>query len=124
MKRFFTAILLVLQFVLCADSIQAQTVEKLKLKRFYRNDHLDVQIEAICKDCNLRFVYDYEHLHKYKVQIDPETSKLKTVGAVLDMLSYSWNMLVLLGEDGYIYIAKDKDHLQELMKSNQQSPVL
>lgn len=55
MKRFFTAILLVLQFVLCADSIQAQTVEKLKLKRFYRNDHLDVQIEAIGKDCRLPY---------------------------------------------------------------------
>lgn len=52
MKRFFAAILLVLQIGICADLVQAQTVEKLKLKRFYRNDHLDVQIEAIGKDCN------------------------------------------------------------------------
>ena len=100
MKRFFAAILLVLQIGICADLVQAQTVEKLKLKRFYRNDHLDVQIEAIGKDCNLRFIYDYDHLHRYKIQIDPETSKLKTVGAVLDMLEYSWDMWVELGEDG------------------------
>lgn len=123
MKRFFAAILLVLQIGICADLVQAQTVEKLKLKRFYRNDHLDVQIEAIGKDCNLRFIYDYDHLHRYKIQIDPETSKLKTVGAVLDMLEYSWDMWVELGEDGYIYIARNLEHLNELKAKNQQSTI-
>lgn len=123
MKRFFAAILLVLQIGICADLVQAQTVEKLKLKRFYRNDHLDVQIEAIGKDCNLRFIYEYDHLHRYKTQIDPETSKLKTVGAVLDMLEYSWDMWVELGEDGYIYIARNLEHLNELKAKNQQSTI-
>ena len=110
MKRFFSAILLVLQIGICADLVQAQTVEKLKLKRFYRNDHLDVQIEAIGKDCNLRFIYDYDHLHRYKIQIDPETSKLKTVGAVLDMLEY---MDEKTSERTFYFGTDDFDHVWE-----------
>lgn len=66
----------------------AQTVEKLKLKRFYRADHLDLIMDAIGKDTDLRFIYDTDHLHRYKLSVDPLSygSKVKTVGAVLDIL--------------------------------------
>ena len=74
-----------LLIVFFVQSAEAQTVEKLKLKRFYRPDYLDVTIDAIGKDTDLRFVYDKEHLHRYKLAVDPlsSDSKVKTVGAVL-----------------------------------------
>ena len=103
----------------------AQTVGKLKLKRFYRTDHLDLIVNAIGKDTDLRFVYDTEHLHRYKLSVDPLSydSKVKTVGAVLKILREGWDMEVLVGEDGYIYIAKDKEHLQQLRERNRENTV-
>lgn len=73
------------------------------MKRFYRPDQLDVTIDAIGKDTNLRFIYDQEHLHRYKLSVDPLAydSKVKTVGAVLDILRFNWGMTVLVSEDGY-----------------------
>ena len=120
MKRILTAMLYALLMALSMSSLEAQTVEKLKLKRFYRPDHLDVIIDAIGKDTGLRFIYDKEHLHRYRMSVDPLSydSKVKTVGAVLKILSNSWDMEVLVGEDGYIYIARDKDHLQSLQNRN------
>ena len=120
MKRILTAMLYALLMALSVSSLEAQTVEKLKLKRFYRPDHLDVIIDAIGKDTGLRFIYDKEHLHRYRMSVDPLSydSKVKTVGAVLKILSNSWDMEVLVGEDGYIYIARDKDHLQSLQNRN------
>lgn len=67
----FTAALLVLHLIFGAYIAEAQTVEKLKLKRYHKYDYLDVNIDAIGKDCNLRFIYDKEHLHKYKASFDP-----------------------------------------------------
>lgn len=113
--------LYVLLMALSVQPLEAQSVEKIKLKRHYRTDHLDVIMDAIGKDTELRFIYDTEHLHKYKLRVDPleYDSKVKTVGAVLNILRRSWDMEVLLGEDGYIYIARDKDHLQQLQSMNQ-----
>jgi len=98
----------------------AQSVEKLKLKKYYPNDNVDAIIDAIGRDTNLRFIYDTDHLHHYRMSIDPTAvdSKEKTVGDVLDILRYSWNMEVLVAEDGYIYIARDKDSLLQLQESN------
>ena len=125
MKRYLTAILYVLLTALSVQSLEAQSIEKIKLKREYRTDYLDVIIDAIGKDTDLRFIYDTEHLHKYKLRIDPfeYDSKVKTVGAVLNILRRSWDMDVLLGEDGYIYIARDKEHLQQLQSRNQRATV-
>ena len=110
---------------LSAPEAQAQTVEKIKLKKFYRTDHLDVIIDAIGKDTDIRFIYDTEHLHRYRMAVDPlqYDSKVKTVGAVLNILRNSWDMEVLVGEDGYIYIARDRDHLQQLQERNQAATV-
>lgn len=125
MRHFLTAIFYALLIVVSVPSSQAQTVEKLKLKRFYRPDHLDVIIDAIGKDMNLRFIYEKEHLHRYRLSVDPleYDSKVKTVGAVLNMLRNSWDMEVLTGEDGYIYIARDKEHLKQLQNRNQAAKV-
>ena len=95
--------LFALLIALSMPSAQAQTVEKLKLKKFYRTDHLDVIIDTIGKDMNLRFIFDAEHLHRYRMSVDPlsDDSKVKTVGAVLNILRKSWDMEVLVAEDGY-----------------------
>ena len=124
-KRFITAILSVLLMAVAVLNAQAQTVEKLKLKRHYRYDHLDTIIDAIGKDTDIRFIYDTEHLHPYKMSVDPLSpdSKVKTVGAVLKRLQNGWDMTVLVGEDGYIYIARDAEHLRQLRQQNQQETV-
>ena len=90
--------LLALLMALLAQSSGAQSVEKLKLKRYYRTDYLNVTIDAIGKDTDLRFVYDKEHLHRYRLSVDPLSydSKVKTVGAVLKILRNSWDMTVQL----------------------------
>jgi exosome complex RNA-binding protein Rrp4 len=110
---------------LSVHPLQAQSIEKIKLKRNYRTDYLDIVIDVIGKDTELKFIYDTEHLHKYKLRVDPleYDSKVKTVGAVLNILRRSWDMEVLLGEDGYIYIARDKEHLQQLQSRNQAATV-
>lgn len=81
MKRYLTAVLYVLLMAFSVQPLEAQTVEKIKLKRHYRTDHLDVIMDAIGKDSNLRFIYDKDHLHRYRIQIDPLSydSKVKTV---------------------------------------------
>ncbi len=123
MRFFFTAILIVLQLGYSVSQVHAQTVEKLRLKRFYRYDHMDVIIDSIGKDHNLRFIYDKEHLHRYKASFDPtlDRSKVKTIGAVFDALRNGWDMLVVLGDDGYVYIARDMEHLQQLKVSNREN---
>lgn len=120
MRRILTAMLLVLLMGFSVQSAEAQTVEKLKLKKFYRTDHLDTIIDAIGKDMNLRFIFDAEHLHRYRLSVDPlsDDSKVKTVGAVLNILRKSWDMEVLVGDDGYIYIGRDEEHLQQLQNTN------
>ena len=67
---------------------------------------------------NLRFIYDIEHLHRYRLSLDPLStgSKVKTVGAVLDILRYSWDMKVLIDDDGFIYIAHDIAHLLRICR--------
>ena len=120
MRGCLIAILVMLQLFLCEHQAQAQTVEGLRLKRNYRYDNLDKIIDSIGKDMNIRFIFDREHLHHYKASFDPMMpgSKEKTVGAVLNVLRKSWNMSVLVGEDGYIYIARNDEHLAQLQNQN------
>ena len=120
MKRFWIVLLVILQLFSCIHHSQAQTVEKLRLKRAYRYNNLDYIIDAIGKDLDIRFIYDKEHLHRYKTSFDPtmSDSKEKTLGAVLNVLRDSWDMAVLIGEDGYIYIARDAEHLAQLQNQN------
>ena len=120
MRGYKPTILIVLQMLFCINNANAQTVEGLRLKRNYRYDNLDHIIDAIGKDLNIRFIYDKEHLHRYKTSFDPTMpdSKEKTLGAVLRVLRNSWDMSVLVGEDGFIYIARNPDHLTQLQNQN------
>lgn len=120
MKKLFAAAFAVLFLISFVQPVHAQTVEKLKLKKYYRTDYLDVIMTQIGKDTNLRFIYDKDHLHHYRMSVDPlsNDSKEKTVGSVLNILRKSWDMEVLVGDDGYIYIARDKDHLNQLQEQN------
>ena len=47
----------------------------------------------------------------------------KTVGEVLNTLRNSWNMVVLVGEDGYIYIARSREHLEQLQRENKAATI-
>ena len=120
MRRIFIAMLVVLQCLLFMHYAQAQTVEGLRLKRNYSYDNLDKIIDAIGQDMSIRFIFDREHLNRYKASFDPlmPNSKEKTVGAVLKVLRKSWDMSVLVGEDGFIYIACDDEHLAQLQNQN------
>jgi len=122
-KKLVTAIFIAFFMASFMPTVQAQTVEKLRLKKAHSSDYLDVIIDEIGEETDLRFYYDKEHLHRYKLAIDPTTydSKTKTVGGVLNILRFSWDMEVLVGDDGYIYIARNKEHLQQLQQRNHAS---
>ena len=104
MKKLGIAILTIVYIFLNIGYVYAQTVEGLRLKRNYRYDNLDKIINAIGEDLNIRFIYDREHLHRYKTSFDPtmSDSKEKTLGEVLKVLKNSWDMSILVGDDGYI----------------------
>ena len=54
MKRFITALICGILLLFHTQPIEAQTVEKLKLKQVYKQDHLDKIIDAIGKDTDVR----------------------------------------------------------------------
>ena len=120
MKRILILLFTLIQITLSATSADGQTVESLRLKRDYYYDNLDKIIDAIGNDLNIRFVYDREHLNHYKTSFKPKMSRSeeKTVGEVLNTMRSSWNMTVHVGEDGYIYIARNREHLEQLQSSN------
>jgi hypothetical protein len=64
------------------------------------------------KDKNIRFVYDKEHLSKYSTSVNPEEEK--TINGMLKMFHSAWGMETLISDDGYIYIARSREHLEEL----------
>ncbi len=125
MRKYFIAIILSFQIVFCAGSLMGQTVEGLRLKRDYYYDNLDKIIDAIGKDLNIRFVYEREHLNRYKTSFKPKMSRTeeKTVGEVLKTMRSSWNMVTHIGEDGYIYIARSEEHLKQLQSENKSAIV-
>lgn len=49
------------------------------MTRFYRPDHLDVIIDAIGKDTNLRFIYDKDHLQHLRDMNQEATIQRQTV---------------------------------------------
>ncbi len=125
MKRYFIAIILFMQIAFTADCLYGQTVEGLRLKRDYRYDNLDKIIDAIGNDLNIRFIYERAHLNHYKTSFLPKMDRTepKTIKEVLNVLRRSWKMVVHIGEDGYIYIARSEEHLQQLMKNNKEAVV-
>jgi hypothetical protein len=101
--------------------LRAQTVENFKLPKDYMGS-LDEILPNLGKDLNLRFVYDPVYLQKYRTSL--MTNNERTVGGVLKMLGTSWDMVTLVGKDGYIYIAKDQEHLNELLQLKDEEKIV
>lgn len=90
---------------------QAQTVENFRLPKNYVG-RLDEILTEMGTDLNIRFIYDQATLQQYNTSL--MTDNEKTVGGVLRMVSKSWDMVTLVGKDGFIYIAKNKEQLDQL----------
>jgi hypothetical protein len=103
--------LLAAAFFLLPAALHAQAVGSLRIGKDYRGT-LDEIIAKMGKDKNIRFVYDKEHLSKYSTSVNPEEEK--TISGMLKMFRSAWGMETLIGDDGYIYIARSKEHLEEL----------
>jgi hypothetical protein len=99
--------------MLAALALHAQTVEGLRITKDYRG-RLDDILREIGKDRNIRFVYDSLHVSRYTTSVNPEQEK--TVGGMLKMFRHAWDMETQISPDGYIYIARNKTHLEELKR--------
>jgi hypothetical protein len=104
-------ILLFIAGMLVSASMQAQTIEGLRITEDYRG-RLDHILERIGKDKNIRFVYDTTHIAQYTTSVNPEEEK--TIGGMLKMFRRAWDMETLVSSDGYIYIAAGKTQLEQL----------
>ena len=107
MKQFIP----ILIFLLLPALSGAQTVENFRLPKNYVG-RLDEIITEMGEDLNIRFIYDQATLQQYNTSL--MTDNEKTVGGVLRMFTKSWDMVTLVGKDGFIYIAKDKAQLEQL----------
>lgn len=98
-------------FIFIPGLLCAQTVENFRLPKNYIG-RLDEILTEMGQDLNIRFIYDQATLKQYKTSF--MTDNEKTVGGVLKMVNASWDILTLVGKDGFIYIAKDKKQLEQL----------
>ena len=97
--------------MLTGIALQAQTIEGLRIMEDYRG-RLDDILNRIGKDKNIRFVYDSAHVARYTTSVN--SSEEKTIGGMLKMFRRAWDMETWIGSDGYIYIARNRKHLEEL----------
>ena len=101
----------VIVFLLIPLLSQAQTVENFRLPKNYTG-RLDEILTALGQDLNIRFIYDQDYLKQFNTVL--MTDQEKTVGGMLKMFTTSWDMVTLVGKDGFIYVAKDKEQLDQL----------
>jgi hypothetical protein len=113
MKQF--SLILFLLSILTIN-LEAQTVENFKLPKNY-SGRLDEILPEVGFDLNVRFIFDKDYLKKYSTVL--MTDQEKTVGGMLKMFRASWDMITLVGNDGFIYIARDKAQL-ELLQNNKE----
>ncbi|MDR1680953.1 MAG: TonB-dependent receptor [Prevotellaceae bacterium] len=97
--------------MLTGITLQAQTIEGLRINEDYRG-RLDDILNRIGKDKNIRFVYDSSHVARYTTSVNP--SEEKTIGGMLKMFRHAWDMETWISDDGYIYIARNREHLEQL----------
>ena len=115
-----TKIVLTILLSLTFSTLSAQSILSLRLKRSYSYDQLDKIIDAIGSDLNIRFIYDKNHLSRYQTSFNPfistgsNNSKDSTIGAILKTLRDAWDMETYIGKDGYVYIAENKNALEQL----------
>jgi hypothetical protein len=81
--------LFVMAGMLATVTIQAQTIEELRITEDYRG-RLDAILERIGKEHHLRFVYDTAHVSRYTTSVNPEQEK--TIGGMLRMFRCAWDM--------------------------------
>jgi hypothetical protein len=112
--------LFVMAGMLATVTIQAQTIEGLRITEDYRG-RLDAILERIGKQHNIRFVYDTAHISRYTTSVNPQQEK--TIGGMLRMFRHAWDMETWISDDGYIYIARNKEHLAQL-KSKKDEDVI
>ncbi len=109
MKQLVPVVLFLLMPLLAG----AQTVENFRLPKNYIG-RLDEILTEMGQDLNIRFVYDPTTLQKYNTSL--MTDNEKTVAGVLKMFTTAWDMVTLVGKDGFIYIARDKEQLNQLLQ--------
>lgn len=112
--RFIKQYFLLLALCFVTGTTSAQNVGNLRIAKDYRG-YLDEILTRIGSDLNVRFVYDTSHIHLYKTSVNPVEEK--TIYGMLRMFEKSWSMSCLINEDGFIYIGKDKNHLDSLIRS-------
>ncbi len=91
----------------------SQTVENFRLPKNYVG-RLDEILVEMGEDLNIRFIFDKPYLQLFTTSL--MTDNEKTVGGVLRMFSRSWDMVTLVGKDGFIYVTKDQAHLDQLLQ--------
>lgn len=120
MKRALKSHLLLFFLLLQGALCYGQTIQNLKLPRDYARNTLDQVLDTIGKDLNIRFRYEKEYLSRYEISFHPSwgvvkgESKVRNLGDVLKVLRDSWDILTVIGDDGYIYIAQNEEQFQEL----------
>ena len=97
-------------------NLEAQTVENFKLPKNYFGTLDEILIE-MGKDLNIQFKFDPAYLKQFKTSLLTENEK--TVSGALKMFSKSWDMVTLIGKDGFIYVAKDKAQLEWLQQNKE-----
>ena len=96
-------------------NLHAQSITGLHIPKDYRG-RLDQILVKIGKDMNIRFVYDSISLARYSTSINPNEEK--TVGGMLRMFENAWNLKSRISDDGYIYIARNTQQLENLVQGN------
>ena len=109
-------ILIVLLLLIVSHFSHSQTVESFKLPKNYFGG-LDEILTELGKDLNIQFKFDPAYLKQFKTSLLTENEK--TVSGALKMFSKSWDMVTLIGKDGYIYVAKDKAQLEWLQQNKE-----
>ena len=96
----------------------AQTVESFRLPKNYIGK-LDEILNELGGDLNIRFIFDKATLQQYNTSL--MTDNEKTVGwGCLKCLLHHGIWLHLLGKDGFIYVAKNKDQLDKLLQNKEE----
>ena len=107
-------------------ALYGQHIQSLRLQRNYNYDNLDKILDEIGKELNVRIVFDRPFIAGFKTSFTPllgtsGANRENTLGSVLKTLRDSWDMVTLIGDDGYVYIAKDREQLAQLQRLNNSS---
>ncbi|MCE1199148.1 MAG: TonB-dependent receptor [Marinilabiliales bacterium] len=104
-------------FFLFPVFLSAQTVENFRITKNYVG-RLDEILTEVGHDLNIRFIYEPTFLRQFNTSF--MTDQEKTVGGILHMFRNSWDMVTLVGKDGFIYVAKDKEQLNQLLHQKEE----